>query len=473
MPVFSYQWAAPIAFFNGQTPSALSAGNYSVTITDSNGCTAENSFTLDQPSPATVGITFVQPGCNGDSDGSATATGNGGNGGFTYHWENSSATTISSVATASGLATGTYYVTATDASGCTATSSVLVTQPAVLTVSLSGIDASTYGNNDGSATATPSGGTATYSYEWENQANPGVIIATTQTASNLYTGTYCVTVTDLNGCTVSDCIFLNQPPDQLAGVIANHDDISCFGYDDGSITINGYGGTPPYIFVWEHPLGTNIGNGPTISNLEPGNYYFTIMDQLAFEWDTIITITEPSLFTFEGITNTNVSCFGGSDAHIEVTVNDGTAPYSYSWENISGPVTTNNDTLYNVPAGTYSVTITDANGCGPLTASSVVNQPPVLDVTITLVTNPVCFGDSNGEINTTVSGGTPPYISYQWAAPIDAYSGTNPTGLASGSYTVTVTDNFKLYSNRHLCFNTTNSSKRNFKRDFHNRIRGF
>jgi gliding motility-associated-like protein len=440
MPVATYQWAAPIDTFTGQMPIGLSADNYEVTITDDNGCTATNTFTLNEPAVVGVDITVVSPSCNGDSDGSALANGTGGNGGFTYHWEDDIGTTLSDVALLDNIAIGTYYVTATDALGCSITSSTIVTEPAVLTLTVVGVDASTYGNNDGSATANPLGGTMPYNYEWENSAAPGVIISTDQTALNLTTGTYCVTVTDDNGCTVSDCVFIDQPPDQLAGVLANHDNISCFGEDDGTITINGYGGTPAYIFEWEDDLGTPIGSGPTISNLEPGDYYFTITDQLAYTWDTMITIIEPPVFVFNSISNTDETCYGGSDAHVEVVVSGGTPPYSYLWEDASGPIAIDNDTLYNVPAGDYFVTITDANGCGPLTSNTTINEPPEYTITISLVSNPLCNGDSNGEITTSVAGGTPPYASYAWAAPIDTYTGTNPNGLAAGLYTVTVTD---------------------------------
>ncbi len=440
MPITNFAWENPISTVNIQTPAALSAGDYEVTITDSNGCTATDIFSLNQPDVVDATINITEPSCNGDSDGSATAIASGGNGGFIYHWEDASGLALSDLDLVNNIATGTYYLTATDILGCNIETSIFVDQPSVLNLSLSAINASSYGNNDGSATVNPSGGTAPYTYEWEDQTNPGVVISTDQTAINLVTATYCVTVTDGNGCTTSDCILIDQPPDQLAGVLASHNNISCYGYDDGNITINGYGGTPPYIWNWEHPLGTVIGSGPTISDLEPGDYYFTIADQLGYEWDTIITITEPTEFVLNGISNSNVSCYGGSDAHAEVDVSGGTTPYNFIWENVSGPVPQNNDTIYNVPAGDYSVTITDANGCGPHITNTTITQPDEFIITISLVNMPLCNGDSNGAINTTVVGGTPPYLTYQWAAPIATYNGTNPISLTADTYSVTVTD---------------------------------
>lgn len=440
LPITNYNWEIPIDFFNGQTPAGLEAGNYEVTIIDNNGCTATNTFTLNEPDILDVNITINEPSCNGDSDGSALASGIGGNGTYTYHWENTSGATLSDIDLVDNLPIGTYYLTVADILGCSIETNIIINQPDILDASLSGTDVSTYGNNDGSATANPTGGTNPYTYEWENQANPGIIISTDQTADNLVTGTYCVTVTDDNLCTFSDCILIDQPPDQLAGVLANHDDISCYGYDDGSITINGYGGTPPYIWTWEYPPGNVIGTGPTISDLEPGDYYFTIADQLGYEWDTIITISEPTEFVYNSISNSNVSCNTGSDAYVEVQVSGGTADYTYSWGNTSGPIPQNNDTIYNVPAGNYSVTINDANGCGPLYANTTVTEPDELTIDINLVNIPLCNGDSNGEISCIASGGTPAYTDYSWAVPIETYTGTNPSGLAAGDYTVTVTD---------------------------------
>ncbi|MBF2709303.1 MBG domain-containing protein, partial [Flavobacterium soyangense] len=185
------------------TASGLAAGSYTVTVTDANGCTATRNFTITQPSAistATGSQTNVS--CNGGTNGSASVSPSGGTAGYTYTWSPSGGT----AATASGLAAGSYAVTVTDANGCTATRNFTITQPsAISTATGSQTNVSCNGGTNGSASVSPSGGTAGYTYTWSPSGG------TAATATGLAAGSYTVTVTDANGCTATRNFTITQP----------------------------------------------------------------------------------------------------------------------------------------------------------------------------------------------------------------------------------------------------------------------
>src|SRR5690606_26061728 len=190
--------------------TGLTAGSYSVTITDANGCTATiNNIVVTQPTVvnATAGAQ-TNVSCNGGTNGSATVTVTGGTGAYTYSWAPSGGT----AATATGLAAGTYTVTVTDANGCTDTQSFTITQSAALTAALTTTNVSCPGAADGTASAAVTGGTGAYTYSWAPSGG------TAATATGLTAGIYAVTVTDANGCTVTQSVTVTTTPDVTAPV---------------------------------------------------------------------------------------------------------------------------------------------------------------------------------------------------------------------------------------------------------------
>jgi hypothetical protein len=184
------------------TASGLVAGTYTVTVTDDEGCSAIASVTINQPAQIGLTMTKVDVSCFGGNDGSATVTVSGGSAPFTYLWNTVPAQTT---ATASGIVAGTYTVTVTDDEGCSATASVTINQPAQIDLTMSKVDVSCFGGNDGSATVTVSGGSAPFTYLWNT-----VPAQTTATASGLVAGTYTVTVTDDEGCSNIGVIVLEE-----------------------------------------------------------------------------------------------------------------------------------------------------------------------------------------------------------------------------------------------------------------------
>jgi SprB-like repeat protein len=405
---------APYAYLWSDGPtiedrSGLSAGSYSVTVTDANGCTASTSVTITAPAGFTLSETHVNVSCFGGSNGSIDLSVAGGTAPFMYLWSDGPTSEDRS-----GLSAGSYSVTVTDANGCTASTSVTITQPAALTLSETHVNVSCFGGSNGSIDLSVAGGTAPFTYLWSDGP-------TTEDRSGLSAGSYSVTVTDANGCTANTSVTISQPAELTLS--ETHVNVSCFGGSNGSIDLSVTGGTAPYTYLW--------GDGPTTedrSGLSAGSYSVTVTDANGCTASTSVTITQPAALTLSE-THVNVSCFGGSNGSIDLSVTGGTAPFTYLWGD--GPTTEDRSGL---SAGSYSVTVTDANDCTAST-SVTITQPAALTLSETHTNVTTCSG-SNGSIDLSVSGGTASYT-YAWN---DGPTTEDRSGLSAGSYSVTVTD---------------------------------
>ncbi|UBM58800.1 hypothetical protein LAG90_18545 [Marinilongibacter aquaticus] len=416
-PGYSYSWAPSGG--SAATASGLAAGTYTVTVTDDNGCTKTASATITQPPALTATISSVTNiECNGASSGAATVSAGGGTPGYSYSWAPSGG----SAATASGLAAGTYTVTVTDDNGCTKTASATITQPPALTATISSVtNIECNGASSGAATVSAGGGTPGYSYSWAPSGGSAA------TASGLAAGTYTVTVTDDNGCTKTASATITQPP-ALTATISSVTNIECNGASSGAATVSAGGGTPGYSYSWA-PSG---GSAATASGLAAGTYTVTVTDDNGCTKTASATITQPPALTATISSVTNIECNGASSGAATVSAGGGTPGYSYSWAPSGGSAAT----ASGLAAGTYTVTVTDDNGCTK-TASATITQPPALTATISSVTNIECNGASSGAATVSAGGGTPGY-SYSWAP--SGGSAATASGLAAGTYTVTVTD---------------------------------
>ncbi|GAA4035395.1 hypothetical protein GCM10022409_20050 [Hymenobacter glaciei] len=402
---FTFAWS------NGATTqnlSAVGAGTYSVTVTDANGCSASASATVGAPTQLQASALATNTTCYDATNGSVNLTVAGGTSPYSYLWSNGATTQD-----LSGLAPGTYSVTVTDAHGCTATSGAAVGRPTQVVASALAIGARCAGGT-GSVDLTASGGTAPLSYLWSNGA-------TTQDLNGVAAGSYSVTVTDANGCTATASATVGAPTQLRA--TATPTAASCVGGATGSVTLAVSGGTAPFFFLWS--------NGATTQNLTgvaPGTYSVTVTDVNGCSASCSATVGGATAMR-PSISTTAATCCATSSGRVDLTVSGGTAPYTYSWSN--GATTQD---LSNVPAGTYTVTITDASGC-TATASGTVTQPATLALR-TMLTSPSCCNASTGGIDLTVSGGTSPYT-YYWS---NGATTQDLSGIPAGTYSVTVTD---------------------------------
>ncbi|MEM6964360.1 MAG: T9SS type A sorting domain-containing protein [Bacteroidota bacterium] len=351
-PAYTYQWS------NGDTTqnlTGLAEGTYTVTVTDMAGCTSISQTNVDTPFPINInvqGLSNVT--CFGESDGAILANAFGGNPGYNYLWSNGDTTTF-----VDSLAAGLYTVTITDAVGCTGTGEVNVLAPAELETFIFGSSVCN-GSDDGTANVTVSGGTIPFAYAWSNGE-------TTAQIQNLTPGTYTVTVTDFNQCSVVDTITINLNSTILE---ANplFTPVSCPNGNDGSASVMPTGGVAPYTYSWSTGQTDSL-----ISNLSAGTYTVVINDLFNCSLTEVIELPAPTAFEVNA-TVTPTSC-GANNGMIVIDPTGGMPPYTFEWFNGS-----TNDTITNLATGAYPVNITDANNCIQqffVEVTAGVNEAPV------------------------------------------------------------------------------------------------
>lgn len=420
---FSYEWS------NGATTEDLtdiSGGNYFLKVADNKGCVDTMSFTVEESPLITTDPSIVNVLCRGDATGSIDPKATGGTGTLTYSWSNS----LGNSSSVTNLSAGTYTVTITDAQTCTYSETFNITEPAqALSAAVNETDVLCKDSLDGGIEIMPSGGTPNYTYAWSGGG-------TSKDSFGLAAGTYQFTVTDANNCTYSSSATLTEPT--ALSVSLQVDSVICYGESNGKIFATTTGGTASYAYLWN-----TGGTKDSVVNLSAGAYSLTVTDGngCTVKLDTIVK--EPQVLSVmleSGTTTDSVSCYGGADGKIRLSVIGGTPVYSYNWSE-SGAADL--DSLVNLSAGNYSVTVSDSKGCQEV-KNYKIGQPLPLIIEAT-VTDAACPATADGMIDITVSGGVPTYA-YAWEVVVQGNtslsspSAEDQSGLLPGSYKVTVTD---------------------------------
>jgi len=427
---YSYSWNS-IPAQTTSTATGLSSDNYTVTITDNNGCTLTKTVTLTQPAAVSIsGTSFTQPSCNGGNTGTATVNsvsgGTSASGNYNYTW---STTPGQNGQTAVNLSATIYTVTVSDDNSCTTTTSVTLTQPTAVSSTISSVQPLCNAGTNGTATVVGSGGTSPYTYLWDSNAGSQA----NGTATNLFAGiNYFVTISDANNCSTINNITLTQPAVLAIDAITPTMPL-CYGGNNGQLAIvNPHGGTLPYSYTW-----SPSGSGQTATGLSAGTYAVTVQDGHGCQYtQSGITLSQPSQI-INNNTITNLSCNGNSTGSIVTNASGGTGTLDYIWA--PGGQTSSNIT--NVSEGTYSLTITDDNGCTLSQTGINVTQPSALSISSTSFTQPLCVGNSNGTATVNATGGTSisGNYSYLWNT-VPAQIGQTAVNLSATTYTVTVSD---------------------------------
>lgn len=409
---YKYRWTSGDTTLN---LSNVASGNYSFTVTDAGGCTQLVKANLSQPTKIDYTVkSIINVACFNDKSGAIDIAVSGGVGPYTYKWNNGiTAQDLESVSA------GKYSVQIADVKGCSKSIDAEVTQPAELILKLDTITPiNCFGDKSGAIYISVSGGVAPYKYIWSN----GAII---QDISQLPAGQYTVTVTDTKGCSKTQSATVNQPP-QLVAKLTDVKNISCSGDKTGSIALSVTGGAKPYTFKWS--------NGSSSQNLDhvgAGTYSVNITDVNGCTQTLSATISQPIKLVSSIASVKNVTCFGGSNGAVNISVIGGTQPYTYQWSN---SVTTQD--LTDSKAGKYKLTIVDANGCRDTTISATIKEPTQLNVAVAKVTNITRYGLNAGAISVTVSGGVQPY-KYSWS---NGAITQDITGVPGGNYSLNVMD---------------------------------
>jgi hypothetical protein len=398
---YSYAWSNG---FSDATIVGLSAGSFSVTATDANGQSANASFNLTQPPVLTVTVSLSNV-CAGG--GNAAATVSGGVAPYAYSWDNGA-----TGASTSGLSAGLHCVTVTDAVGCQKVECVNVPSAMAINMVVQGL--ACFNFCDASVEAVVTGGTPPYSYNWSNGATGSVNM-------NLGPGTYSVTVTDVNGCTVSGTSTVGNPVQIQVNVAVTNPPCGAGGV--GSATASATGGTPPYSFLW------NFGaTSATVTGLVPGTYSVVVTDFLGCTQTGTAIIVPAGSIQVQVQTNPSSGC-GLANGSATAVPSGGTAPYTFHWSNNA-----NTATATGLAPGTYTVMVTDANGCGA-TATTTIAGSPAIDLHISGV-NGGCAANGSANAMVTPGTGTAPF-NFLWNT-----GATTPiiNNLNAGTYSVTVTD---------------------------------
>ncbi|MCC7532306.1 MAG: gliding motility-associated C-terminal domain-containing protein, partial [Bacteroidia bacterium] len=390
------------------------AGTYTINVSDAGGCVGTNTLTITQPASSITAVMSTTAASCGSSNGVASVSASGGTTGYTYNWTPSGGTS----ATASGLSSGNYSVTITDANSCTLTAIANITSANGPTLSVSSqTNVNCFGTNTGTATVAGTGGTGPYTYTWM----PGNLSGASQT--NLTAGTYTINVSDAGGCVGTNTLTITQPVTGLSGVITNSP-TGC-GNSVGSATVTVSGGTPTYSYSWS----PTSSNSNSISGLGVGNVSVLVMDNngctISFSTTINSSGTGPTLSISS---QTNVNCTNANSGAATINTS-GTGPYTYSWVPTGG----NTVTATGLGAGNYTVFVSDAALCTS-TIAVTITQSPSLGLNVAS-TNASCM-DNDGEASVTISGGTAP-TTILWS---NNNTTSTISGLSTGSYSVLVTD---------------------------------
>ena len=416
------QGTAPYTFVwgGGQTGpnlTGLTAGTYRVTLSDASGACSviNNNLVVGQPQNLNLSVLDqANPSCNGGTDGLISLSAAGGTAPYTYLWNNGQTSP-----NLTGLSSGSYRLTLSDANGCTLSSPTYnLSQPPALRLNR---DTLLQANclRGGEIRFTASGGTPPYTYNWNTgQTSPNL--------NNLGAGTYVLTLSDANGCRLASAPQTINPINFPTLVSSSVDSIDCHNGNNGRISLSFAGGNPPITYLWS--------DGSTQAqrqNLSAGTYTLTLSDALGCTLSPpSFVLSQPNPLQITLLNLVNDTCGSTGLGSIEVSSQGGVPNYRYLWNN--GQTTQN---LQNLQAGTYTLTLSDANDCQAIFSTQVSLPPGTVSVQIQAQDNP-CAGQSQGSINAIVSGGSG-FHSYLWS---DGSTNASLLNLAAGTYSLTVTD---------------------------------
>lgn len=457
---YNYSWTGPNGYSSTETsvniPNVipLNGGTYQLTVIDSNGCQASSSISIGVDSEIIIAVTPSMSNICYGSQINLNANVSGGSGIYSYSWVGPNDFTSTSnpiiIPNATNANTGTYTVTVTDSNECFSTDTASISVGSELNLSVQPSSFILCPGSNLSLTADVSGGSGSYSYNWTgpNGFVSNLKTITINNVSSLNSGTYNITVTDSSGCVISGSSTVTIGADLVASIAPNTLDV-CVG---GTINLSAQvsGGSGIYTYLWSGPSGFYSNNDsisiPNVNSVNAGIYQVIVTDSNGCTDTATSTVSVTSLINVN-LNPSSVTLLTGDTLSIISTVTGGTAPYTYSWVGPNGFISNDpNVNIVNTTAsntGTYTLAVTDSNGCYGVSSAEVIVQSTII-VTVTPSSDVIC-ADNVISLDSTVTGGSGNY-SYSWSGP-NGFSSTasdvyisNATTLNSGNYVLTVTD---------------------------------
>jgi gliding motility-associated-like protein len=411
--------------YKGEDLVEVPSGSYAVTVTDTNNCIAQANTSVTEPAAVGLDVTIdTRILCHGENTASATANVTGGSGDYSYLW-NDPGTQVTK--TAVQLFAGNYKVTVTDQNKCTLSEFVLITEPDSLAITTIINPPSCTGSSDASLVPTVTGGSPLYDYVWSNNEFHHNNI-------DIPAGTYSLTITDINNCSISDTFVINDPPPVIISRI-DSTNATCFGAADGSIHIDASGGTGPLSYSADN--GLSFSSLPDIGSLAAGLHTVVVKDSNDCPSAArTVTVVQPEEITIDTVLVTNASCYGNPDGSVTVTALGGTGVFEYSADN--GATFIPSATIVSLMSGAHQVVVKDSSDCLS-TAYPVTVGPAEIIIDTAVVTDASCYGYTDGAIEITALGGTGVF---EYSADNGASFIPSPiiVSLENGTYQVVVKD---------------------------------
>ena len=430
---------------NTYTFNNVAAGAHTVVIRDNAGCTSTINVNVTAGPSLTATTTSTPTSCTGVNNGTISVTPTSGSAPYNFSLDGGLLVTGSVPYTFTNVAAGPHMVIVTDAVGCVTNSiNVSISSGAVLTATATSVSTSCSGASNGQITILPTGGAAPYAFSLDGAA--AIVGLSPYTYMNVAAGAHTIVMTDGAGC-VTNTINVNVAAGPVLTTTANKTDALCNGGASGIITvIQPLTGVGPYQYsldgiTWQ---ASNI-----FSGLVAGTYTVFYRESNGCQGSQSIIVSEPAVLT-ASLATTPVICNGQSNGNITVTAVGGVLPYEYS---INGGTTWQSNTIFNVAAGVYTITIRDVNNC---ITTQVVNvlEPAALSAS-SINTPASCNGGNDGLITVSANGGN---VGYQYALDGITFQPSNTFNVGPGNYTVTLKDNLGCTIN----FNSTVGLGSNF-----------
>lgn len=442
--IFEWKNDASTVISNDSVMTAMDAGEYHVEVKDNLGCKANAFVKIEQPEELKATTSVWNVDCYGNNNGKVSVDVNYGTPAYKYEWfKLPDVTTVISIEEEmTNLEPAQYMANVKDANGCSvSTLALTVTQPNKLTISYTKEDVAIYGEATGKINAEAHEGSQPYTFTW---SGPSITAANehNEVLTDLLAGNYYLVVEDANGCKEYEMVSITQP--EVLDVKATVTDASCYGLSTGGIVLNVSGGDGDYSYSWTSVKGYTAST-KDILNVPADDYTVVVSDHSGASFTRTYKVEEPNELIAEVVTSgsiLSVKCYGDKNGAIKCAYSGGTAPYTVTWNGNDIPaVLADSSYVTGLGAGTYTISLKDANNCQAAVISQRIDGPSEPLKVDGVVENNKCFMQKQGKITLTVAGGTPQYT-YSWTGG----EGVQPdvkdqTTLVSGeTYRVEVTD---------------------------------